>query len=74
MKKFLLACCAVVAWASATQALAQDANYTVKPGDLLSISVARPTLDDVFLTLTGHAAETPVATPPAPKSKPRMAQ
>jgi len=39
MKKFLYACCAVVALAMATEALAQDANYTVKPGDLLSISV-----------------------------------
>ena len=39
MKKFLLACCAIVALAMATDALAQDANYTVKPGDVLSISV-----------------------------------
>ena len=39
MKKFLLACCAVMALARATGAMAQDANYTVKPGDLLSISV-----------------------------------
>jgi polysaccharide export outer membrane protein len=39
MKKFLIACCAVVALAWATNALAQDPNYTVKPGDMLSISV-----------------------------------
>ena len=39
MKKFVLACCAIVALACATGAKAQDANYTVKPGDLLSISV-----------------------------------
>jgi polysaccharide biosynthesis/export protein len=39
MKKFLLACCVIVALAWATGAMAQDANYTVKPGDLLSISV-----------------------------------
>ena len=39
MKKFLLACCVILALAWATGAMAQDANYTVKPGDLLSISV-----------------------------------
>jgi len=39
MKKFLLACCVVLALAWATGAMAQDANYTVKPGDMLSISV-----------------------------------
>ena len=39
MKKFLLACCIIMALAWATGAMAQDANYTVKPGDLLSISV-----------------------------------
>ena len=39
MKKFLLACCIIVALAWATGAMAQDANYTVKPGDMLSISV-----------------------------------
>ena len=39
MKKFLLACCVILALAWATGAVAQDANYTVKPGDLLSISV-----------------------------------
>jgi polysaccharide export outer membrane protein len=39
MKKFLLAWCVVMALAWATNALAQDPNYTVKPGDLLSISV-----------------------------------
>jgi polysaccharide biosynthesis/export protein len=39
MKKFLMACCIIVALAYATGAMAQDANYTVKPGDLLSISV-----------------------------------
>src|ERR1700752_2338642 len=39
MKKFLLACCIVMALAWATGAMAQDANYTVKPGDTLSISV-----------------------------------
>ena len=39
MKKFLLACGVILALAWATGAMAQDANYTVKPGDLLSISV-----------------------------------
>lgn len=39
MKKFLMACCAVVALAAVTNARAQDPNYTVKPGDMLSISV-----------------------------------
>jgi len=39
MKKFLMACCVIVALAWATGAMAQDANYTVKPGDLLSINV-----------------------------------
>jgi polysaccharide export outer membrane protein len=39
MKKFLLACCVVVALAWASGAMAQDPNYTVKPGDMLSISV-----------------------------------
>jgi polysaccharide biosynthesis/export protein len=39
MKKFLMACCVVMALAWATNVLAQDANYTVKPGDLLSVSV-----------------------------------
>jgi polysaccharide export outer membrane protein len=39
MKKFLLACCLVLALGAATDALAQDASYTVKPGDMLSISV-----------------------------------
>jgi polysaccharide export outer membrane protein len=39
MKKFVMACCVIVALAWATGAMAQDANYTVKPGDLLSISV-----------------------------------
>ena len=39
MKKFLIACFIVVALAAATQAMAQDPNYTVKPGDMLSISV-----------------------------------
>ena len=39
MKKFLMACCFIVVLAWATGAMAQDANYTVKPGDLLSISV-----------------------------------
>jgi polysaccharide export outer membrane protein len=39
MKKFLLACCVIVALAWATGAMAQDPNYTVKPGDMLSISV-----------------------------------
>jgi polysaccharide export outer membrane protein len=39
MKKFLLAYCAVMALAMTTGAMAQDANYTVKPVDLLSISV-----------------------------------
>ena len=39
MKNFLLACCMVLALAWAAGAMAQDANYTVKPGDLLSVSV-----------------------------------
>jgi polysaccharide biosynthesis/export protein len=39
MKKLLMACCVIMALAYATNVLAQDANYTVKPGDLLSISV-----------------------------------
>jgi len=40
MKKLLIACCLVMALAMATDnAMAQDANYTVKPGDVLSISV-----------------------------------
>ena len=39
MKKLLMACCVIMALAYATNALAQDPNYTVKPGDLLSISV-----------------------------------
>ena len=39
MKKLLLACCVIMALAWATNVMAQDANYTVKPGDLLSISV-----------------------------------
>jgi polysaccharide biosynthesis/export protein len=39
MKKFAMACVIIVALAFATGAIAQDANYTVKPGDLLSISV-----------------------------------
>ena len=39
MKKFVMACCVIIALAWATGAMAQDANYTVKPGDLLSISV-----------------------------------
>jgi len=39
MRKFLLACCVIAALAWATGAMAQDPNYTVKPGDTLSISV-----------------------------------
>ncbi|MBC8024593.1 MAG: polysaccharide biosynthesis/export family protein [Steroidobacteraceae bacterium] len=39
MRKFLLACCTILALAWATGAMAQDPNYTVKPGDTLSISV-----------------------------------
>ena len=39
MRKFLLACCMILALAWATGAMAQDPNYTVKPGDTLSISV-----------------------------------
>jgi len=39
MKRLLLACCVIMALAWATNAMAQDPNYTVKPGDLLSISV-----------------------------------
>ena len=36
MRKFLLACCMILALAWATGAMAQDPNYTVKPGDSLS--------------------------------------
>ena len=39
MKKLLMACCVIMALAYATNVMAQDLNYTVKPGDLLSISV-----------------------------------
>jgi polysaccharide export outer membrane protein len=39
MKKLLMACCVIMALAYATTVLAQDATYTVKPGDLLSINV-----------------------------------
>ena len=39
MKKLLMACCVIMALAYATNVMAQDHNYTVKPGDLLSISV-----------------------------------
>jgi polysaccharide biosynthesis/export protein len=39
MKKLLMACCVILALAYATSALAQDPNYTVKPGDVLAISV-----------------------------------
>ena len=39
MKKFLMACGVIMALAYATNVMAQDPNYTVKPGDLLSISV-----------------------------------
>lgn len=39
MKKLLMACGVIMALAYATNAMAQDPNYTVKPGDLLSISV-----------------------------------
>jgi len=39
MKKLLLVSCVIMALAWATNVMAQDANYTVKPGDLLSISV-----------------------------------
>jgi polysaccharide export outer membrane protein len=39
MKKLLMACCVIMALAYATNALAQDPNYTVKPGDMLAISV-----------------------------------
>ncbi len=39
MKKFLMACGVIMALAYANNALAQDPNYTVKPGDTLSISV-----------------------------------
>jgi ABC-2 type transport system ATP-binding protein len=52
---------------------------TLRELDRASIAVAdltlrRPSLDDVFLTLTGHAAETPPTVQPTPKSKPRMPQ
>ena len=39
MKKFLMACGVIVVLAWATGARAQDPSYTVKPGDVLSISV-----------------------------------
>jgi len=39
MKKLLMACCVIMALAYATNVMAQDPNYTVKPGDTLSISV-----------------------------------
>ena len=39
MKKLLMACCVIMALAWATNVMAQDPNYTVKPGDVLSISV-----------------------------------
>jgi polysaccharide export outer membrane protein len=39
MKKLLMAWCVIMALAYATTVMAQDANYTVKPGDMLSISV-----------------------------------
>ena len=39
MKKLLMAYCVIMALAWATNVMAQDPNYTVKPGDLLSISV-----------------------------------
>jgi polysaccharide biosynthesis/export protein len=39
MKKLLMACCVIMALAYATTVMAQDPNYTVKPGDMLSISV-----------------------------------
>jgi polysaccharide export outer membrane protein len=39
MKKFLLACTVILALAAATNVMAQDANYTVKPGDVLAVSV-----------------------------------
>jgi polysaccharide biosynthesis/export protein len=39
MKKLLMACGVIMALAYATNAMAQDPNYTVKPGDMLSISV-----------------------------------
>jgi polysaccharide export outer membrane protein len=39
MKKLLTAWCVIMALAWATNVMAQDPNYTVKPGDMLSISV-----------------------------------
>ena len=39
MKKLLMAVCVIMALAYATNVMAQDPNYTVKPGDMLSISV-----------------------------------
>ena len=39
MKKLLMAVCVIMALAYATTVMAQDPNYTVKPGDMLSISV-----------------------------------
>ena len=39
MKKLLMAVCVIMALAYATNVMAQDPNYTVKPGDMLAISV-----------------------------------
>jgi len=39
MKKLLMAVCVIMALAYDTNVMAQDPNYTVKPGDMLSISV-----------------------------------
>jgi ABC-2 type transport system ATP-binding protein len=39
---------------------------------VLDVALRRPTLDDVFLTLTGHAAETDTAAPADEDSPPKQ--
>jgi len=41
-----------------TKALAEALRrFDAEAVDVLDVALTRPTLDDVFLTLTGHAAE-----------------
>jgi daunorubicin resistance ABC transporter ATP-binding subunit len=42
---------------------------SISPDDL---TLRNPTLDDVFLALTGHATEDPTLTPPEPRRRPRF--
>jgi hypothetical protein len=42
---------------------------SISPDDL---TLRKPTLDDVFLALTGHATEDPTLTPPEPRRRPRF--